>query len=105
LKTPAASTRTPALDAEVEDLGGARLVEQRAAAGKQQPVEVDALDDVGGHRCVVRAEADRLHHALLAEPHQRRIRARDRLVEVVIGVVHVEQVDAVETESLEARVH
>ena len=90
------------LDAGVEHDLGPAAVEQRAAAGEQDAVDVHAADEPGGDLGVVRAQAHGADHAFVSEAEQGGEGLGLGLVEVVVGVVDVEQVDPIQAEPFDA---
>ena len=92
----------PALRAEREQFGQRGLVEQRVPARDEEAVEVGLAREPEQHLGLVHACAHRSDHALAAQPVERGVGARDGVLVVVVRVVDVQDVDAVETEPLEA---
>ena len=82
--------------------GSASLVEQRVAPGQQEHVEVALAGEPGEHRRLVHPGADRPDDPLLAQPVERRVRAVDGRLPVIVRVVDVRDVDALQAEALEA---
>ena len=75
------------------------LVKERVPPGHHEDIEVALASEAGEHRGLVHARADGPHHALAAQPLQRRVGAADGRLPVVVRVMDVEDVDAVQAEA------
>ncbi len=102
MKTPAAITPDSPLLAQGKELVGRAPVEHGVAPGHEEAVRIGFARKSSEHRRLVHSDADCAHDALVAEPCERRERAGKRVGVVVVGIVHERDVDAVETEPLEA---
>ncbi len=80
-----------------------RPIEQREAAGDQHRVEIGVAQEEPRRLDDVRAERDGADDTVGPELRERRICAVDRLRQVILGIVDVDDVDPVETETLHAR--
>ena len=89
-------------DAEREQPCVRGLVEERVATGEQDAVGSGLGDDSGEAARVAHSRADRPDDPFVAELRESGQRLRDRLVEVIVGVVDEHEVDPVETEAFEA---
>ena len=94
--------RDAALPAQRQELVGGGLVEQRVAPCDQHAVEVRFTNEAHGRCGVVDSRAHGADDALLAELDQRGHGLPDRLVQVVLRVVNVDELDPVEAEAAEA---
>ena len=79
-----------------------RLVEERVATRHQHAIDEATFHETRQHRRLVHACADRADHTLVAQTAQGSERARNGLGLVRVGVMHVEDVDPVEPESVQA---
>ena len=93
----------PGASALRHEVDARRLVEEREATGNHHAVQIGVAKEEARRLDDVRADRHGPHGAFAAEPVERRVRAVDRLREVIVRVVDVDDVDPVETESLEAR--
>ncbi len=94
--------RDPLGDAARQQLGECRLVQQRVPPGDHEDVHVGLVGEPGEHRGLVHPGADRAHGPLAAQPLQGRVGAAQGRLPVLVGIVDVQDVDAVEPESLQA---
>lgn len=78
-------------------------VEQGPSSSEHHDIDIGLLDDPQRRLPLVHPDPDGPDYPLVAQRHQRGQRAGDRLVDVVIGVVHIDDVDAVELHPGEAR--
>ena len=78
------------------------LFEQRVAPGEHDHVEVGLADEVRQHLGLVHPRAVGRDDALRAQLLERREGPVERLPVVLVGIVHEQEVDAVEPEPLEA---
>ena len=76
------------------------LFEQRISACAENHVQVAALDQTSEHRALIHASADRLNGPLIAELVEGPVRARRRLLEMVVGIVQEQYVDPIDREPL-----
>ena len=91
----------PARRAGVEELGAA-AVEQGVATGDQHAVEIDPVHEPRQHLALVHPASDRAHDPLIPQLEQRRERAVERFLLVVVGIVHEHHVEPVEPEAVQA---
>lgn len=91
-----------ALEARRQQLGPGALLEQGVAASHQYEVEVEPVNQPGEHLVLVHPHADRPDHPLGAQLGQRRIGGGVDIGLARVGVVEVQDVDAVEPQALEA---
>src|SRR5207245_2935450 len=98
----AGDDRDPALDAFGQQLLQRDLVEEGVAAREQETVEVALAREAGEHLSLVHAGTHGADDAFAAQAIQGAVGASERLAIVVVGVVNVQDVDAVEAKSLEA---
>ena len=95
--------RDPPLGALSEHRRGG-LVQQRVPAGDQHAVEVAPLEEGRRRLHRVRAQRDRVDDPLIAQVDERAVGARHRFVDVVVGIVDVDDVDPIGTQTPEAAV-
>src|ERR1700730_5242344 len=99
---PAGDDRDAALEAQREQLLEPHLVEQRVAAREQETVEVRLFRKLHEHLGLVHSGADGAYHPVLAQLIEGAIRAIDGVVEMVVGVMNVEDVDTPQAKPDEA---
>ena len=87
------------------DQPGGGLIEQGVAPGHQHAVEVAPLQEGGGGGHRVGAHRDGVDHLLAPHVGQGPVGSLQRLVQVVVGVMHVDDADPVGAQPLEARLH
>ena len=85
-----------ALRRERQQVGERLVVQQRESSGAHHDVDVGAADEFGERSGVVHAGADRRHHPLLPQFDERADALGRGLLEVVVGVVQVEDVEPVQ---------
>ena len=102
MNTPAAITDTPRRLALRQQVVERALLEQRVAPGEHDDVEVGLADEVRQHLGLVHPRAVGGDDALRAQLLERREGPVERLPVVLVGIVHEQEVDAVEPEALEA---
>ena len=95
LYTAAATTPTPRSAASGSRSSSADCVEQGESSGDHDHVDVGATDELGEHRRLVHAGADRPDHALVAQLDERVHAGGRGGVPVVVGVVQVGDVEPV----------
>src|SRR5690606_33144208 len=78
------------------------LLQQCVAPGQQEAVEISIAGEISQHLPLVHARADSLNHALTAQLSQGGEGFVERLVIMIVGVMDVQDVDAVNFESVEA---
>ena len=88
--------------AEREETPGGALVEERVAVRGEDEIGIGPLDEPFERLRRVHAEADRPHDALVAPLREQRERLLDSGLEMVVGIVHVDDVDRGELEALQA---
>src|SRR5260370_24147903 len=98
----AGDDRDAALDAFGQQLLEGDLVQKGVAARQQEAVEVAFTGEACKHLRLVHARAHSADRAIGAQTIERFISAPDGLVVVVVGVVDVQDVDAVEAQPREA---
>ena len=96
--------RDAALPARGQQLGGGGLVEQGVAARDQHAVGLRFADEAHGRRGIVDARAHGADGALRAELGECGHGLADRLIQMVLRVVDVDELDPVEAEPDEALV-
>ena len=79
-----------------------RAIDQRVATRHHHDVDVAAAHELGEHRGLVHARADRTDHPLLAELDEGVDAFRRGLLPVLVGVVQVDDLEIVEAEPREA---
>ena len=98
LKTPAAMIATPRSTQTGQQFLQRDLVEQRVAAREQEAVEVRLARKPRQHLRLVHARPDGADDTVGAQLVERAIGAVQRVLEMVVGVVDVEDVQAFDAE-------
>ena len=101
---PARDDAHAALGAERQQIDERGLIEQRVAAREQHAVELGLAHEAREQRRAVHPGTDRAHHALRAQPPQCGKGAAQRGLGMVVGIVHVQDVDAIRAEPRQALV-
>ena len=90
------------LGGEAQHPLGTILLEERQPSRAHHDVDIRLLDEVGEHLALVHSGAEARDDALVAQLGERLRAGRRRGLPVIVGVVHVDDVDAVDAEPLEA---
>ncbi len=101
--TPATSNGDPPGETAREQLRQGSLVEERVAAGHQEDVHVGLGGKPGEHRRLVHVRPDRTHDTLGTEPFEGRVGVIQGGLPMAVRVVDVQDVNALQPETLEAR--
>ena len=100
--TPPSRTAIP-LHARGQQRSEGGLVQQRVAVGEQYDVHVGLAREAGEHRRLVHAGTDRPDDTFGTQSIKSRPRTLHGLLPVIVGVMDQRDVDAVDTDALEAR--
>ena len=97
--------RNALLEAQRQKFPQGTLVKERVAPRNEKRIEVAHAGEPREHLNLIHAGTDRPHDALLAQTLQSRQRAPDRILPMVVRIVDVEDVQPIETEPAQARLH